>query len=95
MPSSYGNAEQYTHAQMDSFLQNIVRPAASEITVSKLSYNWNGSCINLVSVIANTILNGTGNYQTRFVNTDDYRTQEFPNGSATTAATHRLRMTQV
>lgn len=68
---------------------------ASEITGSKISYNWNGTGTNLGSGIANTILNGSGNYQTRFVNTDDYRTQEFPNGSATTAATHRLRMTQV
>jgi len=92
---SDGNAEQYTQAEMDAFLQNSVRHAASEITGSKISYNWNGTGTNLGSGIANTILNGSGNYQTRFVNTDDYRTQEFPNGSATTAATHRLRMTQV
>ena len=44
------------------------------------------------SGMADTILDGSGNYQTRFVNTDDYRAQEFPNGSVTTAATYYLRI---
>ena len=30
--------------------------------------------------MVDTRLNGSGNYQTRFVNADDYRAQEFPNG---------------
>ena len=30
-----------------------------------------------VSGMADTRLNGSGNYQTRFVNADDYRAQEF------------------
>ena len=89
------NLEQYTQAEMDVWLKNCMRHAASEITGSKISYNLNGSGINLGSGMANTILNGSGNYQTRYVGLDDYRAQEFPNGSAVTAATHRLRMTQV
>ena len=44
------------------------------------------------NVFTDTILNGSGNYQTRFVNNDDYRAQEFPNGSAVTAATYYLRI---
>jgi hypothetical protein len=44
------------------------------------------------SGMTNTILNGTGNYQTRFVNANDYRAQEFPNGTAVTVATHYLRI---
>ena len=44
------------------------------------------------SGMADTILNGSGNYQTRQVNNDDYRAQEFPNGSATTASTYYLRI---
>ena len=44
------------------------------------------------SGIADTRLNGSGDYQTRFVNTDDYRAQEFPNGTATTVATYFLRI---
>lgn len=89
------NLEQYTQAEMDAWLQNSIRHAASEINGSKISYNFNGSGVNLGTGMANTILNGSGNHQTRFVNADDYRAQEFPNGSAITAATHRLRMNQV
>ena len=44
------------------------------------------------SGIADTRLNGTGNYQTRFVNADDYRAQEFPNGTPTTVNTYYLRL---
>ena len=89
------NIEQYTQAEMDAWLQNCMRHAASEITGTKISYNLNGSGINLGSGMANTILNGSGNYQTLYVGLDDYRAQEFPNGSVVTVATHRLRMTQV
>ena len=42
--------------------------------------------------IADTRLNGSGNYQTRFVNADDYRAQEFPDGSPTTINTYYLRV---
>ena len=89
------NLEQYSQAEMDVWLKNCMRHAASEITGTRISYNLNGSGINLGSGMADTILNGSGNHQTRYVGLDDYRAQEFPNGSAVTAATHRLRMTQV
>jgi len=89
------NIEQYTQAEMDGWLQNCMRHAASEITGSKISYNLNGTGTNLGSGMADTILNGSGNYQTRYVGVDDYRAQEFPNGSAVTAATHRLKINQV
>lgn len=88
------NIEQYTQAEMDAYLQNSVRHAASEIVGTKISYNLNGTGVNLGSGMANTILNGSGSYQTRFVNANDYRTQEFPNGTAVTSATHRLKMEQ-
>lgn len=89
------NIEQYTQAEMDTFLQNSMRHAASEVVGTKISYNLNGTGVNLGSGMANTVLNGTGNYQTLFVGADDYRAQEFPNGTAITAATHRLKMEQV
>ena len=89
------NIEQYTQAEMDGWLQNCMRHVASEVTGSKISYNFNGSGTNLGSGMADTILNGAGNHQTRYVGLDDYRAQEFPNGSAVTATTHRLKMEQV
>ena len=42
--------------------------------------------------IADTRLNGSGNYQTRFVDANDYRAQEFPDGSPTTINTYYLRV---
>ena len=61
----------------------------------KIRYSINGSGNNRGSGIANTILNGSGNYQTRFVNTNDYRAQEFPNGTAITANTYFLRIRKI
>ena len=89
------NIEQYTQAEMDGWLQNCMQHVASEVSGSKISYNLNGSGTNLGSGMADTILNGSGNHQTRYVGLDDYRAQEFPNGSAVTATTHRLKMEQV
>jgi len=82
------NIEQYTQAEMDAWLEQSIQAEARV----HLTYNFNGNGVNLGTGMNNTILNGSGNYQTRYVNTDDYRTQEFPNGSAIVAATHRLKM---
>ena len=61
----------------------------------KIRYSVNGAGNNRGSGMANTILNGSGNYQTRFVNTNDYRAQEFPNGTAVTANTYFLRIRKI
>ena len=45
------------------------------------------------TAMVDTRLNGSGNYQTRQVG-DDYRSQEFPNGSAATITTYNLRITK-
>ena len=44
------------------------------------------------SGIADTRLNGSGNYQTLQVHADDYRAMEFPNGTPTTINTYYLRL---
>jgi hypothetical protein len=59
---------------------------------SQVSYNINGAGNNQGTGMINTILNGGGNYQTRYVNTDDYRAQEFPNGTAQTISTYFLKI---
>ena len=86
------NLQEYSQTAIDAILQNCMRHVASEETGSKIRYRWNGTGTILGTGINNTILNGTGLYQTRFVNQNDYRTQEFPNGSAVTANTYYLRM---
>ena len=35
---------------------------------------------------------GSGNYQTRYVNTNDYRAQEFPDGTPTTINSYFLKI---
>ena len=46
------------------------------------------------TAMVDTKLNGSGNYQTRQVG-DDYRSQEFPNGSAATIGTNTLKIVHV
>jgi hypothetical protein len=94
---SSGNLEKYTQAEIDAILENCIRHTASERTGTRIRYRWStaGSGTNLGSGITNTILNGTGVYRTRYVNTNDYRAQEHPNGTAITANTYYLRMYQV
>ena len=89
------NIKEYTTAAFDSLLQEWMQyTAVSSSDGYSLSYNIgsSGSGNTRGSGMADTILDGSGNYQTRFVNTDDYRAQEFPNGSVTTAATYYLRI---
>ena len=57
----------------------------------KFGYNTSGGT-NLGGTMTDTSLDGSGDYKQRFVNNDDYRSQEFPNGTAQTIASHRLRI---
>jgi hypothetical protein len=43
--------------------------------------------------MTDTILDSS-DYATRFVNADDYRTQEFPGGSPTTVSTYYLKISK-
>jgi hypothetical protein len=86
------NVQTYATGTFDTLLQNFVRHAATSATGYRLSYSINGTGNNRGSGMTNTKLNGSGNYKTRFVNANDYRAQEFPNGTATTVSTYYLRI---
>ena len=89
------NLQIYPEATFESLVQEWVRyTAASSTDGYSLSYNigTSGSGNIRGTGMADTRLNGSGNYQTRFVNTDDYRAQEFPNGTSTTINTYYLRI---
>jgi hypothetical protein len=88
------NLQQFSTANFDAILKNCVRHVASEVSGSRIRYRLNGSGNVRGSGMTNTILNSSS-YNQRFVSADDYRTQEFPAGSAITAATHYLRIYQV
>ena len=88
------NLQVYPEATFESLIQEWIRyTAVSSTDGYSLSYNIgaSGSGNTKGSGIADTRLNGSGNYQTRQVG-DDYRAQEFPNGTATTVATYFLRI---
>ena len=89
------NLQTYPEATFESLMQEWIRyTAVSSTDGYSLSYNigTSGSGNIRGTGMADTRLNGSGNYQTRFVNTDDYRAQEFPNGTSTTINTYYLRI---
>ena len=89
------NLQIYPEATFESLMQEWVRyTAASSTDGYSLSYNigTSGSGNTRGTGMADTRLNGSGNYQTNFVNADDYRAQEFPNGTSTTINTYYLRI---
>ena len=87
--------QEFNTTTFDSLLQEWIRyTAASSTDGYAISYSigTSGSGNTRGSGIVDTKLNGAGNYQTRFVNANDYRAQEFPNGTPTTINTYNLRI---
>ena len=81
-------------ATMKTLIGNWIRYDAANTGGQKIVYTMatsGGSTRG--SGIVDTRLNGAGNYQTRQVG-DDYRSQEFPNGSNATITTYNLRITK-
>jgi len=86
---------QTTEAVIEGLFLEWIRETASEsgdgyqivYSVGTSGGNTRGTAM------VDTKLNGSGNYQTRQVS-DDYRSQEFPNGSPATIATYNLRITK-
>ena len=89
------NIVEYTAATFNGLLQEWMRKTAADSSDGyAISFTLGTTATGNTrgSGMADTILDGSGNYQTRQVNNDDYRAQEFPNGSSTTAATYYLRI---
>lgn len=88
--------QQFAEGTFDTLFQGWMREIASEDTSGtyRISYSFS-SGTNRGTGMVDTRLNGSGNYQTRFVGLDDYRAQEFPNGAAATIATHNLKITKI
>ena len=91
---SNNNIKEYTDAAFQSLLQEWMRyTAVSSGDGYALSYNigTSGSGNTRGTGMVDTRLNSS-TYATRQVNTDDYRTQEFPSGSAVAQNTYFLRI---
>ena len=89
------NIYQHTPASYAALLGPYIEYYKSQ-SGSTTSYSINGSGTTQGSAMINTILSPTGTgYTQRFVNANDYRTQEFPNGTPITANTYELKKTTV
>ena len=85
-----GNLEELTSAEFDVICKEMIRYTSVNLASNKVRYYIDGSGTALGSGMVNTKLDGS-TYQTREVGGDDYRTQEFPAGSAATISTYYLR----
>ena len=71
-----------TYAEFDSLFGPLVRYAAQSVAGYRLSYNVNGNGIRRGTQIANRQMIGvTGQYVKYEASANDYRAQEFPNGT--------------
>ena len=88
------NLQIYPDATFETLMQEWIKyTAVSSTDGYSFAYNvgTSGSGEIRGSGMADTKLNGS-TYRTRFVNADDYRTQEHPSGSAVTQNTYYLRI---
>jgi hypothetical protein len=85
-----GNLEELTSAEFDVIAKEMIRYTAENLASNKVRYYIDGSGTSLGTGMVNTKLNSS-TYQTREVGGDDYRTQEFPAGSAATISTYYLK----
>jgi len=85
--------QQISTTDVRTILQEIIRHTAVNVVGSRINYNYTTGT-NLGTSMVDTKLNGAGNYQTLFVNVDDYRAQEFPDGTPTTINTYNLKVQQ-
>lgn len=94
---SDGNIQQFDSTAFDVIMDGFIKNgAATGDGGLQLSYNLNGAGANKGSGMVDTrITSTTGDYQTRYVNTDDYRSQEFPAGTATAQTTTFLKITTI
>ena len=92
---SDNDLQTYTEAHFETMIQNMINDKAKNSSSGyKITYNLGGTGNSRGAGMIDTRLDGSGNYQTRFVNANDYRAQEFPNGSPQTITTTFLRITK-
>ena len=85
----------YPTSDFDAMIENLmVYTALASTDGYTIRYELGTSTANYSkgTGIADTRLNGSGNYQTRQIGSNDYRAQEFPDGSPTTINTYYLRL---
>lgn len=93
-PVYYNGGNVVEHNSAMTTMKDICKHYIANVTGYRLRWSINGSGTSSGSM-TDTRLNGSGNYQRRYVGEDDYRAQEFPNGSAVTVSTYTLKVRKV
>ena len=91
------DVREYSIAEATDLLATWLKVYAGEVSGYKITYSitTDGSGGNARgSSMVDTKLNGSGAFSTTLQDANDYRAQEFPNGSAATITTHTLRVTK-
>tara|TARA_B100000927_G_scaffold32297_1_gene23447 strand:+ start:1246 stop:2226 length:981 start_codon:yes stop_codon:yes gene_type:complete len=85
--------QEFTLADVSTIANELMRIETIESTGGyKIRYNINGAGNNKGSGMIDTRLTGgSGNYQTFQAGTNDYRAQEFPDGTPTTISSYFLK----
>ena len=92
--NAVNNLQEFAPATFKSLFQSWLQQTAGASTDGyKITYSLgtSGSGTTKGSGMSDTRLNGSGNYQTKQVS-DDYRAQEFPDGTPTSINTYYLRI---
>ena len=93
--NAQNNLQEFAPATFQTLLQGWIRNIAVDSAEGyQINYFLSASGAGQVrgSGMSDTRLNGTGNYKTFEVGGDDYRAQEFPDGTPTTVNTYYLRI---
>jgi len=91
---SDNDLQEFNHTDITNMANELIRNEVISSTGGyKIRYNIGGTGTNKGSGMADTRLTGgSGNYQTRYVNTNDYRAVEFPDGTLNTINTYFLKI---
>jgi len=93
--TTLGNIITPDTATWNSVFKSIIRYMVANVNSYKLRYEINGAGATCGTVMTDTRLEGSGNYQTFLGGDDDYRAQEFPDGSSVTINEYKLTIQKI
>lgn len=83
-----------SEAEWNVIFKEVIQYFVANIPNYRVRYSINGTGITCGTTMTDTRLEGSGNYQTRLAGDDDYRAQEFPDGSNVIIGTYTLNVRQ-
>jgi hypothetical protein len=89
---SDGNIQAYSLTGWNELLQKWMRYETSNTPGYKIRYSLSTGTISGTGITDTKLTGGSGVYATNLVNSDDYRSQEFPDGTASDISTTYLRV---